>query len=79
MMRIGGAVTSLVIRSILFCFVVGALAPAPRQMALSSSFSRASVGFCASVMVTVILLMALGAAIPPSPADAAPLGLRGTL
>ena len=78
-MRIGGAVTSLVIRSILFCFVVGALAPAPRPAALSSAFSRASIGFCASVMLTVILLMALGAAIPPSPADAAPLGLRGTL
>ena len=67
--------TSIDTRAVL----VGALAPAPRPAALSSAFSRASVGFCASVMLTVILLMALGAAIPPSPADAAPLGLRGTM
>jgi hypothetical protein len=78
-MRINGTVTSLVIRSILFCFVVGALAPAHRPAALSSAFSRASLGFCASVMLTVILLIALGAALPPSPADAAPLALRGTI
>ena len=78
-MRINGSVTSLVIRSILFCFVVGALAPPSRSAALSSAFSRASLGFCASVMLTVILLIALGAALPPSPADAAPLVLRGTI
>jgi hypothetical protein len=77
-MRTNGGITSLVIRSIIFCFVVAAFAPARRRAAPASSFSRASLGFCASVMITVILLMALGAALPPA-ADAAPLGLRGTI
>jgi Mn2+/Fe2+ NRAMP family transporter len=79
-MRIGEALTSLVIRSVIFCFVVAALAPARRDAADQLvSFSRACLGFAASVTVTVMLMLALGASIPHPAPDVAPLGLRGTI
>ncbi len=79
-MRIGEALTSVVIRSVIFCFVIAAFAPTPRDaVGQLASFARAGIGFAASLAITVMLMIALGATVPLPAPDAATLGLRGTI
>jgi hypothetical protein len=79
-MRIGGALTSLVVRGVIFGFVVAALAPTPREAAGHLvAFTRAGLGFAASLTVTVMLMIALEAAGSSPALKTAALGLRGTI
>ncbi len=79
-MRIGEAVLSIVVRGVIFCFEIAAFAPTPRPAADHlASFSRACIGFAASLTVTVVMMVALSAAGSSSRLEVAALGLRGTI
>jgi len=84
-MRIGRALTAIAMRGVIFCFVVAAIGPWTRHdLALSAhlaAFSRACIGFAASVTLTVMLMLALSIAGSPPAAVAtvAALELRGTI
>jgi hypothetical protein len=90
-MRIGRAATSIFIRGLIFLVVLLALAShgqsngdkedraAARAPAPLPSWVRASIGFAASLTVTVMLMIAIsapGASTDPSGPD---LGLRGSI
>ncbi len=81
-MRIGEALASVVIRNIILCFVAAAFAPA-RQAAREPdqpvSFSRACLGFAASLTITVVLMIGLSAAVSSPTLQAPVLELRGTI
>ena len=79
-MRIGGALTSVVVRGVIFGFVVAAFAPSPREAAGHLiAFARAGLGFAASLTVTVLVMIALEAAGSSPALTTASLGLRGTI
>jgi len=82
-MSVGRAVTSIVVRGVIFGFVIAALAPAARPRMQPSahlaSFSRAGLGFFASVTVAVMLMLALSTAVSPPAPQFAALGLRGSI
>jgi hypothetical protein len=81
-MKIGGSLAAGVIRGVIFCFVIAAVAPVVRQdLALSAhlpALARAGLGFVLSVTATVMLMVALTTAASPPATEVVALSLRGT-